>query len=202
MRNSIVQSVIAILLAVVVFSSSASAGEFNEMLSIGDAAPAWQDFSGTDDKQHALADYQDAKVIVQFFTCNGCPVAIAYEDRMIALQKEYQDKGVQFVAINVNVGEGEALAVMKERASAKDYNFPYLKDDSQQSATEYGARVTPDVVVLDGDRKVAYLGAVDDNMKSSKVTKTFLRDALDAVLAGKAAATAETSPFGCGIKWK
>jgi len=188
-------------IAVLILASPTLAGKYNKALEIGDGAPSWENLKGVDDKEHSLDDYKAAKVLVVVFTCNSCPVAVAYEDRLIALQKDYQDKEVQLVAINVNNIPPDRLEKMKERAASKDFNFPYLYDASQSSAKEYGARVTPDVVVLDQDRNVVYLGAIDDNMKADKVTKHYLRDALDALLAGKTPATTETNAFGCGIKW-
>ena len=180
----------------------AFAGKFNKVLSIGDAAPPFEKLAGTDDKPHSLADFKDAKAVVVIYTCNHCPVAQAYEDRLMAVQKEYQAKGVQLVAINVNNNEADKLEAMKERAGIKGFNYPYLYDASQKSAASYGASVTPHVFVLDGQRKIAYMGAVDDSLSSGDVTQPYLREALDAVLAGKAPAVAETRQVGCGIQYE
>jgi peroxiredoxin len=193
---------LAVAAVVVTLASSSFAGKFNTVLNIGDKAPTWTGAVGIDDKQHALADYKDSKVVVMVFTCNKCPVAIAYEDRLVALQKDYKEKGVQFVAVNVNDNEADGLAAMKVRAEEKGFNFPYLFDKSQVSARAYGATVTPHVFVLDQDRKVTYMGAVDDNQQPDKVTKQHLRDAIDAALAGTSPATTETKQFGCGINYK
>lgn len=171
-------------------------------VSVGDAAPEWSGIIGTDDKPHALADYKDAKLIVLVFTCNHCPVAVAYEDRLIDLQKQYKGKGVQVVAVNVNNIEPDRLEPMKKRAADKGFNFPYLYDSSQKMGRDYGATVTPHVFVLDGSRKVAYLGAVDDNMSADKVKKHVLADAIDAVLAGKKPLETTTRAFGCSIKYE
>jgi peroxiredoxin len=186
----------------VVLASPAWAGRFNKVLSVGDAAPQFAELIGTDDKPHALADFKDAKAVVVVYTCNHCPVAQAYEDRLMAVQKDYQSKGVQVVAINVNNNEADKLEAMKERAGVKNFNYPYLYDASQKSAASYGASVTPHVFVLDGQRKIAYMGAVDDSMSSSDVKQPYLRDALDAVLAGKAPAVTETRQVGCGIQYE
>ena len=175
-------------------------GEFNKVLNIGDSAPTWEDLSGTDQQQHGSDDVSDAKAVVVVFTCNKCPVAVAYEDRLIELAKALEAKDVATVAINVN--KTETLEEMKTRAQAKEFPFPYVFDQTQQIAKDYGATCTPHAFVLDGDRKVAYMGAVDDSMDASKVKNHYLKDAVDAVLAGKAPETTETRQFGCGIKWK
>jgi hypothetical protein len=107
---------------------------------------------------------------------------------------------VQVVAIDVNKGEG--LKQMKERAKEKGYNFPYLNDPTQKSAHDYGATNTPHVFVFNKDRKLVYLGGIDDNQTESKVEHAYLREALDAILAGEAPAKQETAHPGCGIKWK
>lgn len=171
-------------------------------VAIGDAGPAFHNLEGVDDKTHSLGDYKDAKLVALVFTCNHCPVAKAYQDRLIQLVKDYQDQGVQFVAINVNNIEPDRLPKMKERAAEKGFNFPYLYDPSQQIARDYGATVTPHVFVLDGQRNVAYMGAIDDSQNEAKVAQHYLRDALDALLAGQSPATATTQQFGCSIKYE
>jgi peroxiredoxin len=192
-----------------------ASGSFADELQIGNKAPGWSKLSGTDGKKHSLADYKDAKAIVTVFTCNHCPVAIAYENRLIALQKDYQDKAVQVVAINSNcekVSPGDSFEKMEVRAAGKDrkrgsgnedpFNFPYLHDSTQQVARDYGATCTPHVFVLCPQRRIAYMGAVDDNMNAEKVEEQYLRDALDAVLAGKQPPKTKTQQRGCSIKWK
>ncbi len=183
-------------------ASPVMAGKFNKVLSVGDAAPVFQEVIGTDDKPHGLADYKDAKAVVVVFTCNHCPVAQAYEDRLMTVQKEYQTKGVKLVAINVNNNDADKLEAMKERAGVKGFNFPYLYDATQKSAAAYGATVTPHVFLLDGQRKVAYMGAVDDSMSAGEVKQNYLRDALEAVLAGKTPEVIETRQVGCGIQYE
>jgi peroxiredoxin len=170
-------------------------------LKIGDAAPTWSGVVGIDDKQHGLADFDGAKLVVLVFTCNHCPVAVAYEDRLVALAKEYEPKGVQFVAVNCNNIPADRLDKMKERAEEKGFKFPYLYDSSQKMGRDYGATVTPHVFVLTKDRKVAYMGAVDDNMNAGKVKTHYLGSTLDALLAGKKPPNTVTQQFGCGIKY-
>ena len=168
---------------------------------IGDAAPDWSAVVGVDDNKHALADYSKAKLIVMAFTCNHCPVAVAYEDRLIALQDDYRKKGVQVIAINVNNNAADRLEPMKKRAKDKKFNFPYVYDSSQQTGHDYGATCTPHVFVLCKGRKIAYAGAIDDNNNPKKVKATYLRDALDALLSDKTPDPTQTTQRGCGIKW-
>ncbi len=118
------------------------------------------------------------------------------------MQKDYENKGVQFIAVNVNNIPEDRLDKMKERAESKGFNFPYLYDPTQKIARDYGATVTPHVFVLDKNRKIVYMGAVDDNMKVGEAKKHYLRDAIDALLAGKKPPEAVTKQFGCTIKYE
>lgn len=171
-------------------------------LALGDKAPAWKKLEGIDGKAHSLADLKDAKAVVVVFTCNHCPVAKAYEERLVALDRDYKDKGVALVAINVSNAEVDKLPAMKERAEEKGFEFSYLYDPSQEIGRAYGAKVTPHAFLLDKEKKLVYRGAIDDSQKAEKVEKHSLRDALDAVLAGKKPAVAETDQFGCGIGYE
>jgi peroxiredoxin len=193
---------LAFAIATALVAGQASAGKFNTVLNVGEKAPDFQKLVGTDDKEHSLADFKDADAVVLIFTCNQCPVAVACEDRIVELQKTYKGKKVQVVAINVNTDPGDALDKMKERASAKGFNFPYLYDPTQKVARDFGAKVTPDVVLLNKNREVAYLGLIDDSpLNEADVKQAHLRDAIDAVLAGKTPEVSETRAKGCGIKW-
>ena len=187
--------------AVVFLAGGCHAVAAEAKLKIGDAAP---DFSGvgTDDKPHSLAGYKDAKAIVVVFTCNHCPVAVAYQERLVALQKDYREKGVQVVAVCVSKGDADSLDAMKKRAADAGFNFPYLRDDSQKSGRDYGATCTPHAFVLDKDRKLAYTGSIDDNQSAEDVKKQHVRAALDALLEGKQPATSVTRQFGCGIHYE
>lgn len=175
----------------------ASAGEFNKVVKIGDAAPAFSSLPGVDDKNHSLGDYKKDVVVVAI-TCNHCPVAVAYEDRMIAFAKKYADK-VDFVAINVNNLEADKLPAMKVRAKDKGFNFSYLYDESQKIGKEYGATVTPEFFVLNKERKIVYMGAFDN--KQNGPTENYLEPAVEAALKSSAPTKAETKPFGCGVKY-
>ncbi len=189
------------LVTVALVTSVSQAGRWNKVLKIGDPAPEFSGI-GIDDKQHSLSDYKDSKLVVAVFTCNSCPVAVACEDRMIALQAEYKDKGLQLVAINVNNVEGDKLDKMKERAEQKGFNYPYLYDASQASARAFGAAVTPHFFLLDKDRKVVYMGAMDDSpLSAGEVQKDYLRAAIDSTLAGETPKVGETRQQGCGIQY-
>ena len=191
---------LALLMAAVAMVSAACSNPV-AALNIGDTAPDWSGIIGVDDAEHSLSDYADAKLIVLVFTCNHCPVAKAYEDRLVALQNDYKAQGVQVVAVNVNNLPADRLDKMKERAAAKGFSFPYLYDATQKMGRDYGATCTPHAFVLGKARKIAYMGAIDDSMKADKVQKPYLRDALDALLEGKEPPEAQTKQFGCSIKW-
>lgn len=180
---------------------STSAGEFNKKLSVGDAAPDWKELTGTDGKMHALADFAEKPVLVLAFTCNGCPIAEGYEDRLIALAKAHA-ADVAVVAINPNPGRGEALPAMTERAKKKKFPFAYLADPTQATAKAYGATYTPEFVVLNKARKVVYLGAFDDKDNAADAKEGFVEAAVTATLAGKPAAKGETLGRGCLVKYK
>ncbi len=202
LRLTAALAVVTLVTATLV-TSATQAGRWNKVLNVGDQAPDFTGIVGTDDKQHSLADYKDAKLVVLVFTCNSCPVAVACEDRMIELQAEYEARGLKLVAINVNNVEGDKLDKMKERATQKGFNFPYLYDDTQASARAYGAAVTPHFFLLDGDRKVVYMGAMDDSpLSAAEVQKDYLRAAIDSTLAGEAPKVGETRQQGCGIRYE
>lgn len=168
---------------------------------VGAPAPGWSNLPGTDGKSHSFDDLKDAKVIVVAFTCNHCPVAQAYEERFIDFAKTYKDKGVEFVAINVNTLEEDKLPAMKTRAQDKGFPFLYLYDESQKSARDYGAKSTPHLFVLDQNRNVVYKGQFDDKQAAAKVDQRYVPEAVDAVLAGKEPPVSETPASGCSIKW-
>src|SRR5690349_21274022 len=169
---------------------------YSAELEIGAHAPDFKALPGVDGKQYSLDEMKDAKIVVVCFTCNRCPVAVAYEDRFVEFSKKYAGKGVKFVAINAN-RRTEDIGAMKTRAEEKGFNFPYVFDKSGKLATEYGARVTPHMYVLDAKGNVAYVGAFDDDQKSPK--KHYVADAVDAVIAGKTPEVTNTKAFGCGI---
>jgi peroxiredoxin len=195
----------ALLVVGLIFLARGTAGEFNQKLSIGDAAPTWEGLIGTDDQKHTLADLKDKEVVVLFFTCNSCPVAAKYEDRIIAFAKKYAgaDSKVGLVAVNVNTIEEDLLPKMKEKAKEKNFPFPYLYDGTQKIAKDYGANFTPEFFVLNKERKVVYMGAMDDKAPPREATKTYLDSAVTAVLKGEKVDAAETSASaGCRIRFE
>ena len=188
-------------LAFVALSAAAApAGKFNKVLSIGDAAPAWEGLEGTDGKKHALADFKDLDAIVVIFTSNSCPVAEGYEDRILAFAKANPKVGL--VAINVNTMKDDALPAMKVRAAKKKLPYPYLFDPTQEIARKFGAKYTPEFFVLNKDRKVVYMGSMDDRSPPGEPKAKHLEAAVKAALEGKKPDVAETSAAsGCGIKF-
>ena len=180
----------------------AGKAKFNKVLNIGDPAPEWGELPGVDGKRHALADYRDAKALVVVFICNHCPVAKSYEERLIAFSKKY-DQRVQVVAISVSRNPADGLEKMKARAAERELPFPYLYDESQKSGRSYGATATPHFFLLDGERKIAYMGAFDDStFDAEKAEKRYLVDAVEAVLAGKEPKVKESLQRGCAIEYE
>ena len=161
---------------------------------------------GVDGKNHSLSELSDKKAVIVIFSCNHCPYVQAYEDRMIAIQKDYAGKGVQIVAINSNETDGhpdDGFENMVKRAKEKNFNFPYLRDESQGVAKAYGATHTPHLFVFGADRRLAYTGKIDDNWQEPEnVQRRFLRDALNALVQKKIPVETETFAIGCTIKWK
>ena len=182
----------------------AADGEFNKALSVGDAAPNFENLEGTDGKTYSLASFKEKTAVILAFTCNGCEIAKAYEDRLVAFAAKHAgaDAKTALVAINPGQGKSESLAAMKERATKKKFPFAYLADPTQAVAKAYGASYTPEFVVLNRERKVAYLGAMDDKDNAADAKENFLLPALEAALAGKAAAKGETAARGCRIRYR
>ncbi|WP_138433152.1 thioredoxin family protein [Winogradskyella algicola] len=173
---------------------------------IGDVAT---DFSleNIDGKMVSLSDFKDAKGFIVVFTCNTCPYAVAYEDRVEALNKKYASKGYPVIAImpnNTDVKPGDNMEAMKARAKAKGFTFPYLMDKGQKIYPQYGATKTPHVYLLEKTKKgniVKYIGAIDDNYKDASAVKTkYVENAVDALLQGKEIEVKETRAIGCTIK--
>lgn len=174
-------------------------------LEIGQKAP---DFSlpGVDGKTYALKDFQDAKVLVVVFSCNHCPYVVGSEDRMNEFYAKYHPRGAAMIAINSNEQENhptDSMAHMVERAKQKGFPFPYVRDESQNVAMEYGALRTPHFYVFDRDRRLRYTGRMDDSPREpGKQTTHELVDAVEALLAGKEPPVPLTNPIGCNVKWR
>lgn len=189
------------LFFVVVLVGVSSAGEFNKVISIGDAAPSWTNLPATDGKKYSLADFKASEYVVVVFTCNSCPCAEDYEDRIIAFAKKFKDKAT-VVAINVNLVKEDSLDEMKKKANKKNFPFIYLFDESQKIAKNFGATYTPEFFILNKDRKVVYMGAMDDRNTASEVKVTHLDDALTLLLKGEKPKVSETVGRGCMIRYK
>lgn len=174
------------------------------LLQLGDPAPPFS-LPGVDGKTSSLEGFAEKPVLVVIFSCNHCPYVQAYEDRLIGIQRDYGNRGVQLVAINSNDDvhyPEDNLDHMIARAKDKGFNFPYLRDGSQQVARAYGATHTPQLFVFDQDRRLRYTGKIDDNwQRPEAVTRRYLRDALDALLAKRELAEPITHAIGCTIKW-
>jgi peroxiredoxin len=177
-------------------------------LNVGDEA---KDFTlvNVDKSKVTLSEYASDKGVVVVFTCNHCPYAIAYEDRLIELHNQYAERGYPFIFVNPNDEEivpGDSFEGMVERANSKNIPFPYVKDETQEIYKIYGATNTPHVYVLSKEKDklvVSYIGAIDDNYKEPEnVDKTYLADALDALLANKTPDPDKTKAIGCSIKDK
>jgi peroxiredoxin len=181
-------------------------------LEIGDAAPDFR-LPGVDGKDHSLGDFAKAKLLAVVFTCNHCPTAQAYEDRIIQLHADYKDRGVALVAISPNdplavrldelgyTEYSDSLEEMKQRAKDRSFEFPYLYDgETQKTSLAYGVLATPQVYLFDQQRKLRYVGRIDDSDVKT-VTSHDARNAIDALLAGRPVAVEKTRVFGCSTKW-
>ncbi|HTY36671.1 MAG TPA: thioredoxin family protein [Bacteroidota bacterium] len=153
------------------------------------------DYNGV---KHSLSDYKSSKVIVLMFIATQCPVSNAYDDRMVALQKDYAAKGVTFIGINAN--KQESAEEVKNHAKEHGFVFPILKDWNNVIADRLGASVTPETYVLNSKFEILYHGRIDDSQRENRVSSKDLRAALDEVLGGKPVSLKETKAFGCSIK--
>ena len=174
--------------------------------SVGDTAANFT-LKNIDDKNVSLKDYRSEKGIILIFTCNHCPYSVAYEDRIIALDKKYKELGYPVVAINPNDPisyPADSFSEMKIRADEKGFTFPYLFDDGQKIYPQYGATKTPHVYVLQNNSgvfTVEYIGAIDNNVEDeTKATENYVSDAIDALLEGKKPEVNTTKAIGCSIK--
>ncbi len=173
---------------------------------VGDIATDFN-LKNIDGNMVSLANYKDAKGFIVIFTCNTCPYAVAYEDRIEALNKKYASKGYPVIAImpnNTAVKPGDNMEAMQARAKTKGFTFPYLMDEGQKIYPQYGATKTPHVYILQKTSKgnvVKYIGAIDDNYQdASAVNVKYVENAVDALMAGKEIKDKETRAIGCSIK--
>lgn len=198
--------ILGALMLVIAMGSFVGNSSAEKGYEIGDMAT---DFSlkNIDGKKVSLSDYMDAKGFLVVFTCNTCPYAVAYEDRIIALDAKYKSQGVPVIAINPNnpsAKPGDSFEKMKVRAKEKGFTFPYLLDEGQKVYPQYGATRTPHVYLLEktaNGNQVKYIGAIDDNYQdASKVDEKYVENAVDAMLAGKEIKVTSTRAIGCTIK--
>jgi peroxiredoxin len=207
-----ISSVIVVSLLVAAVSQAAPVAV--KTLEIGASAPDFN-LPGVDGRRYTLADFDAAKILVIVFTCDHCPTAQAYQQRIKKLAADYRDKGVTLVAISPNdpnairldelgyTDVSDSFAEMKLRAKEMAYNFPYLYDgDTQKVSRAYGPVATPHVFIFDAKRKLRYVGRIDDNQRDPNAVKSHdARNAIDALLAGKPVPVEKTRSFGCSIKW-
>jgi peroxiredoxin len=197
------RTVLLILLASVFLSFGATNG-----YKVGDNANDFK-LKNVDGKMVSLADYANAKGFIVVFTCNTCPYAKLYEDRIIELNQAYSPKGFPVIAINPNDQQkspGDSFELMKKRAQEKKFPFPYLLDETQSVASSFGATHTPQVYVLKntgGKYKVSYIGAIDNNHKDKALAnEKYVENAVNQLLVGREVMVKNTKTIGCTIKWR
>ncbi len=207
------QFLCALFAVVVVIARLGGADLPPPALPLGSPAPDFN-LPGVDGRNWALKDFADARILVVLFTCNHCPTAQYYEDRIKALAADFKDKGVAVVAISPNDPKSvrldelgwtdlsDSLDEMKLRAQERHFNFPYLYDgDTETVARAYGPVATPHAFVFDASRKLRYVGAIDDSERPQQVKISYVRNALEALLAGKEPPVTKTKIVGCSVKW-
>jgi peroxiredoxin len=171
---------------------------------LGTDTPAF-DLPGVDGRNHTLDDYADAEALALVQSCNHCPYVQAWEGRMMAIQRDYGDRGLRLVAVSSNDAQAypeDSFPEMRKRAERLGFNFDYLYDEDQAVARALGAERTPEVFLFDRGRRLVYHGAIDDSRDERTVTRKYLRDALDALLSGEQPSVTETPAVGCTVKWK
>ena len=171
---------------------------------IGETMPTFE-LPDTEGATWALSGNGDAPATVIVFTCNHCPYALAWHDRLMQVARDYADRGIRFAAINANDADRyprDSYEAMRSRFAAEPWPMPYLHDATQEVAHSYDAKTTPHVFVLDADRRLRYEGAPDADYDDESLNAGWLRDAIDAVLSGDKPSPAQTKPVGCSIKWK
>ena len=192
-------------LLMILFALLWAGGPVKEGYEVGDIAADFT-LKNVDGKMVSLGDFKSAKGFIVIFDCNTCPYSKAYSERIIALHKKYAPLEYQVIAINPNdpsKSQGDSFEEMVKVAKKKGYNFPYLADESQSVAKAFGATNTPHVFILTKDLKVSYIGAIDDNARNADaVSKKYVEDVVDAMIAGKPVPFTKTKAIGCSIKWK
>lgn len=207
MRTFKTLTLLALLVVVSAFAVNVVVKKETNGYKVGDKAADFY-LRNIDGKMTSLKDFKNAKGFVIAFTCNTCPFSVANEDRLIAIDQKYKNQGYPVIAINPNdplVKPGDSFKAMQQRAAEKGFTFPYLEDNEQEVFPKYGATKTPHIYLVqknsDEDFIVKYIGAIDNSSRDPQaVTKTYLEDALNALLAGKKIEVTETKAIGCSIK--
>ena len=204
--KKILLTLIPVLLTVILLSGFATSNKIINGYKIGDEITSIN-LMNVDDTMVSLDDFPEALGFIIIFTCNTCPYAVASEDRIIALDKEFKDKGYPVIAINPNnpeVKSGDSFELMKKRSKEKGFTFPYLFDEGQKIYPQFGATKTPHVYIVqkENDKNIVkYIGAIDDNVRdASNVKERFAANAINELIAGMEITVKETKAIGCSIK--
>jgi peroxiredoxin len=199
MRKVLLSLAVVSLVAV-----SAFAGKYNTVISVGDKAPVISGLPAIQNGEETSFSLPDVKedVVVVVFLANHCPVVKGYEDRLIEFTAAYKDKGVKVVGISVSLLDQDKIPGIKDYTKEHKSNYVYAYDETQAVGKAYGATNTPQFFVLDKERKIRYTGTLDDSQREDQVKKTYVKEAVDALLSGKTFETEETRPQGCGISYK
>jgi peroxiredoxin len=195
------RKVVLTLVAISAIALPALAGKYNKKVSVGEKAPTFSGLPAVSNGEETSVSLPDLKedIVVLVFLANHCPVVQAYEDRIIEFTNDYKDKGVRVVGIAVSQQTIDKLPGIKDYMKEHKSNYTYAYDETQATGKAYGATNTPQFFVLDKERKIRYTGAMDNNQNESKVTKNYLREAVDALLKGESPPVDETRAVGCGI---
>jgi peroxiredoxin len=198
------RKVVLSLVAVAAIAIPALAGKYNKVVSVGEKAPTFSGLPAIHNGEETSVSLPDLKedVVVLVFLANHCPVVQQYEDRIIEFTGDYKDKSVKVLGISVSTMGQDKLPGIKDYMKEHKSNYTYAYDETQAVGKAYGATNTPQFFVLDKERKIRYTGAMDDNGNESKVSKNYLRQAVDALLKGEAPPTDETRAVGCGIRYE
>lgn len=204
-------ALIALTSIFIAFTHHAFAGQFNEVISIGDTMPQFDDLPTISGETISSKDLEE-DVVVLVSMSNNCPFSTGIEDDLIAFTSSVKNQSVKIVAMGFNLHKGDLMPAMKKRAQDKGYNFTYLRDDSQELGRQLGTAITPEFFVFNKERKLVYTGLMHDSppmaqgektiYPKGKPTQLYVADAVSNTLSGKAVTIAETRPFGCTVEYR
>lgn len=201
MKHLKVSSLLVLTATLLLFSFMPDSGTYK----VGDTVENFK-LQGVDDSWVSLSDYMGDEGVILVFTCNTCPYAQLYEDRLIDMHQNFEKQGFPLLAINPNdpgMKPGDSFKAMKERAGEKSFPYPYVMDIEQEVAPKYGATRTPEIFLLDKNMTLRYTGAIDDNPQDpSAVNTEYVSDAITAIKAGQDPEPTKTKAIGCGIKYR